>query len=136
LKKVKLAQVRRLVKKWQPILGLTDYSITIEVVDGEPYRYGHVLTSDEAHRARIVINQNHDEVSQQAGSIGEANLEETVVHEMLHIVLIQLKEYASDVAEVHIGGDRGTEIAEVLRRIEERTVDKLSLALVRKFNGV
>lgn len=134
MRKISAAQVKRIVRKWQPILGLNDYLITIEVVETDSNKLASVNASDESHRAKIIINSNHDAIQSQAGSLGDTTLEETVVHEMLHIVLINLKDYAVDNAMDDIGGDQGKQIAETIRRIEERTVDKLALALVRKFN--
>ena len=129
MSKVKLPTLRRLVNKWQPILALNDYSITIATAEIKGQVLAICSANSESHRAMITVNERHDEIAsvEMDGSLGVTSLEETVVHEMLHIVMIQLKDAALELCE-------NRREANVLRTIEERTVDRLSIALVRKFN--
>lgn len=129
MSKVTLKQVKSLVVKWQPILGLSDYSITVVVAEIKGDILGHCAASEEASRAQITINPNHDQImADTIGSLGVSTVEETVVHELLHIQFVQLKE-----AAMTLISDKRE--AEFIRVVEERTVDRLALSLVRKFNA-
>ncbi len=88
-KEVSRAQLRSLVRKWQRILRLQDWRVTVDY-DGDMWDdWGEVTWDIEAKTAHIRINP-------------VSPPEETIIHELLHLhaaPLGDLKGYKSDTLE-------------------------------------
>ncbi|WBW98753.1 hypothetical protein [Oceanirhabdus sp. W0125-5] len=74
---VNIKEVKRLLDKWQDILRLRDWDIKIKMVDTEWRKSGDVKIDSDDRKAILLINSNPK----------STNLEELVVHELLHIKL-------------------------------------------------
>ncbi|MCM1990358.1 hypothetical protein [Oceanirhabdus seepicola] len=72
-----IKEVKRLLDKWQDILRLRDWDIKIKMVDTEWRKSGDVKIDVDNSNAILLINSNPK----------VTNLEELVVHELLHIKL-------------------------------------------------
>lgn len=73
------AQINTLVRRWQKKLGLADWKITVvlastaDEIDGCA---GTILWETEYHSATMTL----------AAELSRADLEETVIHELLHLL--------------------------------------------------
>ena len=77
LKMTNIKEVKRLLDKWQDILRLRDWDIKIKMVDTEWRKSGDVKIDIDNSNAILLINSNSK----------FENLEELVVHELLHVKL-------------------------------------------------
>ena len=71
-------EVQAYLTKWQEILRLKDWDIKLEFVEKEWRKTGDVKI-DEADKAAILLINNHNPKVE--------NIEEVVIHELLHIKL-------------------------------------------------
>ncbi len=72
-----IKEIKRLLDKWQDILRLRDWDIKIKMVETEWRKSGDVKIDADDKKAILMINSNPK----------NTNLEELVVHELLHIKL-------------------------------------------------
>lgn len=74
---VNVIRLEELLKKWQDILRLRDWDIKLEIVDKEWRKSGDIKIDIDDKKAVMLINNNPK----------STNLEELVVHELLHLKL-------------------------------------------------
>lgn len=74
---VSLEQVQELLCKWQDILRLRDWDIQVRLAETEWRKSGDIKMDMDDKKAVMLINQNPK----------SPNLEELVVHELLHLKL-------------------------------------------------
>jgi hypothetical protein len=65
------------IKKWQPLLRLADWDITLELVD-TPWRKSGDIKIDTANKMAVLMLNTHPVAT---------NTEEVVIHELLHLRL-------------------------------------------------
>ena len=70
-------RLEELLKKWQDILRLRDWDIKIQIVEKEWRKSGDIKIDTDDKKAVMLINNNPK----------STNLEELVVHELLHLKL-------------------------------------------------
>ena len=112
------------IKKWQKILKIQDWKIELhflsaaEVADeigetGEP-GYLAFCTRDHRHKiAKICLNAEHKEIND--------NMEHTLIHEMLHIVLSEYQYFYDEVLKSQ------DEIIKITARMHlEQTINMLA----------
>lgn len=73
------AQINTLVRRWQKKFGLADWKITVNVIPAEELNgcAGTLEWETEYHAATMTL----------AAELPKPDLEETVVHELLHLLL-------------------------------------------------
>ena len=74
---VSVIKLEELLNKWQDILRLRDWDIKLEIVDKEWRKSGDIKIDMDDKKAVVLINNNPK----------STNLEELVVHELLHLKL-------------------------------------------------
>lgn len=73
-------EARAILARWQPILRLADWDIELRVVSGPWRKSGDVKVDLENRKAVLLLN---------AEPLSE-NLEETIVHELVHLRLYEM----------------------------------------------
>lgn len=124
-------QVRHLIDKWVPRLGLSDWQITVTVQPTDPHEYAHLGRMTDTYRAKITINADFYTQSQ----IDVPHLERTVVHELLHISMCHYASSVEDMIDNVVGGREGEALSRQYRTEEERFVDRMALALVKEWSN-
>lgn len=84
--KVSERAVTRYLEKWQPILRLNDWDIRVQIVRKEWRKSGDVKADLDDKKAILLINQK---------PICE-NMEELVVHELVHIKVYAMDQMLDD----------------------------------------
>ena len=119
--------------KWIPILGLSEWHITVEMSRTEPdadeWAVTHVLGN--YRRARIVFQEDGDAPS----IMGKHVVEMTVIHELMHVVLSEI-DHATTSAVTVLAGKESAVSAIALKAHDaahERVADALSISLYRAF---
>jgi hypothetical protein len=84
--KVSKRTIVRYLGKWQPLLRLADWDISVHIVKKRWRKSGDVKVDLEDRKAIILINQK---------PVCE-NIEELIVHELLHIKLYGLDQMIDD----------------------------------------
>ena|SRR3990172_9573896 len=131
------ARVESFVAAWVPRLGLRDWVIRV-VVDGDASSDYFMRTSrsNEAMRATIRVSPDCEEEGD--GSISAPDMEQQVVHELLHVSLGHYTLSISDQLEAVAG--RGTPLTRAITSqmydLEEHVCDQISIALVREWKLV
>jgi len=74
---VDIERLRNLLTKWQDILRLRDWDIKVELADAKWRKSGDIKMDAEDKKAIMLVNENPK----------SDNLEELVVHELLHLKL-------------------------------------------------
>ncbi|KGG79820.1 hypothetical protein Y919_09735 [Caloranaerobacter azorensis H53214] len=74
---VDINKLEKLISKWQDILRLRDWDIKLKIVDTEWRKSGDIKIDMDDKKAVMLINNNPK----------STNLEELVVHELLHLKL-------------------------------------------------
>ncbi|MDF2671942.1 MAG: hypothetical protein K0R09_207 [Clostridiales bacterium] len=74
---VDVNRLEELIKKWQGVLRLRDWDIKLKIVDTEWRKSGDIKIDMDDKKAVMLINSNPK----------STNLEELVVHELLHLKL-------------------------------------------------
>ncbi len=69
--------LNELISKWQGILRLRDWDILSKIVEVDWRKSGDIKIDESNKMAVVMINNN----------IAEANLEEVVIHELIHLKL-------------------------------------------------
>lgn len=70
-------RLEKLIKKWQDVLRLRDWDIKLKIVETEWRKSGDIKIDMDDKKAVMLINDNPK----------STNLEELVVHELLHLKL-------------------------------------------------
>jgi hypothetical protein len=74
---VNVSKLEELITKWQDILRLRDWDIKLKIVETEWRKSGDIKIDMDDKKAVMLINNNPK----------STNLEELVVHELLHLKL-------------------------------------------------
>jgi len=117
------------LKRWQDVLRLRDWDIQIEVVR-ENWRKNGDIKVDAANKlAALLVNQAVDPV----------NLEEIVIHELVHLKLHGLDQMIEELLTAVYGGDendpkRSFAYGQFMDRLESATQD-LTKALLTAGGG-
>ena len=86
-------QLEKYLKKWQDILRLRDWDITVKIVDSTWRKSGDIKIDLEDKKAVLLVN-----------SIPKYNnLEELVVHELLHVKLYGLDQMIEELLSIVFG---------------------------------
>lgn len=117
------AKLEELVRTWQALLGLNDWTIRLELVRFKrPWQSGDVKV-DPVHRSALLLLSEEPFRDE----------EETIVHELIHVVLWPLDLAAMDLTEVT--GPEGSAAREFARsavfRALEPVTEQLTRALLR-----
>ncbi len=83
-----------LLAKWQDILRLRDWDINVQIVGTKWRKSGDVKVDLEDKKAVLLVNES---------SYDRGNLEELVVHELLHIRLYALDQMLEDLLNAVYG---------------------------------
>lgn len=114
-----LAHARRLVQKWAPRLGLTDWTFTVKWIP--PADDSEADGEVDAHE---YFNKADVRISKRALKWPAARLEHIIVHELVHVVLRDVKETTEQAVEK--GRDDG-----VTERAREQATERLTCAIRR-----
>lgn len=115
---MKITQLRKRLKHWQELLGLTAWKITVEYVDLKEFQrdindlaYGDIQYDDIQRVAKIrIVHPRH--ASHFEEPLPKPNPEETVIHELLHLV--------TDPIVKKMGGDAHEQFINLLTKILTR----------------
>ena len=91
-------EVEKHLRKWQDILRLRDWDIRLEIVKTQWRKFGDIKIDLEDKNAVLLVN--HKPYSEK-----EYNLEELVVHELLHIKLYAMDQMLMDLLNAVYGED-------------------------------
>ena len=116
-------ELESLVQRWQALLGLSDWVIRLELVKFKrPFQSGDIKV-DPVHKTALLL----------LSDTPFRNKEETIVHELVHVVLWPLDMAAMDLVEA-VGPD-GSPAREFARsavfRALEPVAEQLAAALLR-----
>ena len=90
-----LPRVTELLAKWQDILRLRDWDIKTEVVHSEWRKSGDIKIDSEDKKAILLLNEHPK----------SDNLEELIVHELLHLKLWDMDQMIEDLINLVYGID-------------------------------
>lgn len=121
-----LEQAKPHAEYWKRVLGLGDWQIVLEVSDIDKDRYAEIEVLPDTYRTKISVNTSFYEIS----DIDEPDLERTILHELLHVAIGHYAQSVTAMIEEEIGGQSGRVLCQRFRDEEERTVDRLSIALL------
>jgi hypothetical protein len=113
--------LERMARHWQPILGLQNWTIRVELVEfTRESQSGDVKVDDVSKTALVLMTKRPFR-----------NEEQVLLHELLHVVLWPLDRTAMDLAEVAPKGGREHELGTtmVFRALEPVT-EQLTAALL------
>jgi hypothetical protein len=111
-------QLEQICRRWQQRLGLQDWDIDVEFVrPGEMDGDNHQGEIEWHVQKRTAVMRVMDPVCYPRNRRRDYNVEETIVHELLHLVL------------VHWPVDRSRD--PVMNTLHEQAVEQLTRALVR-----
>jgi len=133
---VSAKQLEGLVRLWQGRLGLEAWRLHIEVADLDEATYyastAPAKTGDEARLifAPWVLGRGQRPTNVLPAFEGE--IEATIVHELLHLVLRDL-DWAIEMLEGQLHRDLDSVFKTSLNQTTERTIDRLAWALVRSW---
>jgi Zn-dependent peptidase ImmA (M78 family) len=129
---VSKAIVKSLVDKWSQKLGLSHYQFRIHLVKPEDLTeiggcrgiesdYAQVITSEEKQEVDIYFNERYLREEPK-------ETENTVVHELLHVLLNDYQEHILDIINSYVS-DKNTR--EMLSRTLERKEHQIVVRMVR-----
>lgn len=111
-----VARVREKLRKWRVVLGLEEWDITTtydrEVISEHPQATGTADVQWEYMRGVLHFNM------WKMSGYSDEEIDEVVVHELLHFVVNEMRDYWDDDGKAHI-------------KHEERVVQNLTLAFLR-----
>jgi hypothetical protein len=87
-------EARALLVRWQPILRLADWDIDLRVVTGAWRKSGDVKVDLDDRKAVLLLNAQRPQ-----------NLEETIVHELVHVRLYALDQMLVELLDAVFGTD-------------------------------
>ena len=90
-----LIQIEEKLNKWQKILRLLDWDITIKIVEIEWRKSGDIKIDLSDRKAVLLINKKRK----------CENLEELIIHELLHLKLFELDQMIEEQLELIFGTD-------------------------------
>jgi len=118
------AEAQAVLARWQPILRLADWDIDLRVVEGEWRKSGDIKVDLEERKAVLLLN----------ATPRPQNLEETIVHELIHLRLYALDQMLSDLLDSVYGTDTAEprrSFAETqFMRVLESTTEDIAKALL------
>lgn len=128
-------QLRKLVRRWAKRLGIGHYELVVDVVPFEGDALAEVKCS-QYERAHIKV-QPFVLRGERMHDVPYVNgLEQTIVHELLHIVLYPLQSPLQILEETStLPGALHDFLDEARSRREEEVVDRLAVALVKAWGG-
>jgi hypothetical protein len=92
---VDLEDARAVLARWQPILRLADWDVDLRVVDRPWRKSGDVKVDLDDRKAVLLLNAEPR----------SENLEETIVHELIHLRLYALDQMLVELLEAVFGAD-------------------------------
>ena len=92
---ITLDEARPLLVRWQPILRLADWDIDLRLVTGAWRKSGDVKVDLDDRKAVLLLN----------GEPRSENLEETIVHELIHLRLYALDQMLVELLDAVFGTD-------------------------------
>lgn len=87
-------EIERYLSKWQDILRLRDWDIAVEIVKTAWRKSGDIKIDMEDKKAVLLINQNPKTCE---------NIEELVIHELLHLKLYGMDQMIEDLLTLVFG---------------------------------
>lgn len=134
-------QISLLLKKWTKILGLSEWRIIVEYRNCEDETsYMEIIRSVDYRRAKLIIpwwvigqGDPPKDILMHPNKIDENFWEESIVHELLHLVVTPISVVIRDDLEYQLHRDVYSIIEKSMRHAEERVVDNLSVALCKAF---
>jgi hypothetical protein len=90
-----LIQIEEKLNKWQKILRLIDWDITIKIIETEWRKSGDIKIDLSDRKAVLLINKKRK----------CENLEELIIHELLHLKLFELDQMIEEQLEIIFGND-------------------------------
>ncbi len=87
--------LNELISKWQGILRLMDWDILSKIVEVDWRKSGDIKIDESNKMAVVMINNN----------IAEANLEEVVIHELIHLKLWGMDQMIEGYVNIVFGED-------------------------------
>lgn len=132
-----------LLKKWTKILGLTNWKINVVYEDcDDESSYMEITRSIDYHRAKLIIplwaigeKDPPKDLLMHPEKIDETFWEESLVHELLHLVVTPMSVVIRQDIEYQLHRDVYSLLEKTMMHAEERVVDNLSVALVRAFQN-
>ena len=135
-------KISLLLKKWTDILGLEKWKINLVYEDCEDESsYMEITRSIDYHRAKLtiptwVIGEKEAPKDLIMGSnLSETFWEESLVHELLHLVVTPMSIVIRQDIEYQLHRDVYSLLEKTMMHAEERVVDNLAVALVRAFQN-
>lgn len=125
-----LELAREYVKGWTPALGLEGWRIQTRLSKDIGNNIGLTTTHPEKKDALIELAEDWDEKAKQA-VLEVADVEETVVHELLHVWDQELRAALETVLQNRLSPAEWETVGTMLRQLRERGIDSLATALVR-----
>ena len=92
---VALDDARAVLARWQPILRLADWDIDPRIVTGEWRKSGDIKVDLDDRKAVLLLNAEPS----------SENLEETIVHELVHLRLHAMDQMLAELLEAVFGAD-------------------------------
>jgi len=115
------------IDKWQDVLRLRDWDIRLRMVGTKWRKFGDVKVDWDDKKALVLVNRK-------PYSNRDVNLEELVVHELLHLKLHAMDQMMLDLLDSLYGEDRDDpkrQFAETqFMTVLEQTVEDLTKALL------
>jgi hypothetical protein len=117
-------EARTILERWQPILRLADWDIDLRLVTGPWRKSGDVKVDLDDRKAVLLLN----------AAPRSENLEETIVHELVHLRLYALDQMLVQLLDAVFGSDAAEprrEFAETsFMTLLESTTEDLAKALL------
>lgn len=90
-------EARAILARWQPLMRLADWDIDLRVVTGPWRKSGDIKVDLDDRKAVLLLNATPYAESD--------NLEETIVHELVHLRLYALDQMLVELLEATFGAD-------------------------------
>ena len=125
-------EARRFVAKWSPILLVQDWRVELEFTTDLGDNLALTHTNEEKQDALIQIASDWEERVKRA-TLKHADLEETVVHELLHVKDAPFRAAIENILSTHMSASELESVEAMLRQMRERAIDSLATGLVQAF---
>lgn len=130
-----------LLEKWKPILGLSDWFILIVYGKCDNINsYMQVQRMTDYKRAKITIppwligeGDIPAKILLKPHEVDENFWEQSLVHELLHIVVVPMSVIIKDDLDGYFHRDVYDQVEKAFDHAEERVVDDLAVALCKAF---
>jgi hypothetical protein len=90
-------EARAVLERWQPMLRLADWDIRLQLVSGTWRKSGDIKVDLDDHKAVLLLNAEPR----------SENVEETIVHELVHLRLHALDQMLVELLDAVFGTDGG-----------------------------